>query len=176
MTKLLWTGYKNISHEGRALSKQSQKWLFLFRRLKMEKKKKSIAVIDGQGGGIGSAIIKRLREVLGEGVEVVGLGTNAMATGAMLKAGANKGASGENAIVQTAKKMDIVVGTMGIVLANSMMGELTPKMAEAIASSPAIKCLLPLKMPEVEIIGAPKEPLPHLVDQLIKRIQEIIAT
>jgi len=157
-------------------AKQSHKWLFLFRRLRMEKKKKSIAVIDGQGGGIGSAIIKRLREVLGEGVEVVGLGTNAMATGAMLKAGANKGASGENAIVQTAKKMDIVVGTMGIVLANSMMGELTPKMAEAIASSPAIKCLLPLKMPEVEIIGAPKEPLPHLVDQLIKRIQEIIAT
>jgi hypothetical protein len=141
----------------------------------MEKRKKSIAVIDGQGGGIGSAIIKRLREVLGEELEVIGLGTNAMATGAMLKAGANRGASGENAIVQTVKKVDIVVGTMAIVLANSMMGELTPKMAEAIASSPAIKCLLPLKLPEVEIIGAPKEPLPHLVDQLIKRIQELIA-
>jgi NAD(P)-dependent dehydrogenase (short-subunit alcohol dehydrogenase family) len=141
----------------------------------MEKRKKSIAVIDGQGGGIGSAIIKRLREVLGEEVEVIGLGTNAMATGAMLKAGANRGASGENAIVQTVKKVDIAVGTMAIVLANSMMGELTPKMAEAIASSPAMKCLLPLKLPEVEIIGAPKEPLPHLVDQLIKRIQEVIA-
>ena len=142
----------------------------------MDKKKKSIAVIDGQGGGIGSAIIKRLREALGEEVEVIALGTNAMATGAMLKAGANKGASGENAIVQTVRKVDLVVGTLGIALANSMMGELTPKMAEAIASSPAIKCLLPLRMPEVEIIGAPKEPLPHLVDQLIKRIQEIIAT
>jgi hypothetical protein len=142
----------------------------------MEKKKKSIAVIDGQGGGIGSAIIKRLREVLGEDVEVIGLGTNAMATGAMLKAGANKGASGENAIVQTVKKTDFVVGTLGIVLANSMMGELTPRMAEAIASSYATKCLLPLKMQEVEIIGAPREPLPHLVDQLIKRIQEIIST
>jgi NAD(P)-dependent dehydrogenase (short-subunit alcohol dehydrogenase family) len=141
----------------------------------MEKRRKSIAVIDGQGGGIGSAIIKRLREVLGEEVEVIGLGTNAMATGAMLKAGANRGASGENAIVQTVKKVDIAVGTMAIVLANSMMGELTPKMAEAIASSPAMKCLLPLKLPEVEIIGAPKEPLPHLVDQLIKRIQEVIA-
>jgi NAD(P)-dependent dehydrogenase (short-subunit alcohol dehydrogenase family) len=141
----------------------------------MEKRKKSIAVIDGQGGGIGSAIIKRLREVLGEEVEVIGLGTNAMATGAMLKAGANRGASGENAIVQTVKKVDIAAGTMAIVLANSMMGELTPKMAEAIASSPAMKCLLPLKLPEVEIIGAPKEPLPHLVDQLIKRIQEVIA-
>ena len=149
---------------------------FFIRGLRMEKRKKSIAVIDGQGGGIGSAIIKRLREALGEEVEVIALGTNAMATGAMLKAGANRGASGENAIVQTVRKVDIAVGTMAIVLANSMMGELTPKMAEAIASSTALKCLLPLKMVEVEIIGAPKEPLPHLVDQLIKRIQEMIAS
>jgi hypothetical protein len=140
----------------------------------MEKPKKSVAVIDGQGGGIGSLIIKRLREAFVEEMEVIGLGTNAMATGAMLKAGANKGASGENAIVQTVKTVDIVIGTTSIILANAMMGELTPKMAEAIASSPAKKCLLPLKIPEVEIIGAPKEPLPHLVDQLMKRIQEII--
>ncbi len=140
----------------------------------MERKKKSIAVIDGQGGGIGSAIIKHLREVLAEEVEVIGLGTNALATGAMLKAGANKGASGENAIVQTIKTVDMITGTSGIVLANSMMGELTPQMAEAIASSAAMKLLLPLKMPEVEMIGAPREPLPHLVDMLIKRIQELI--
>jgi len=137
-------------------------------------KKKSIAVIDGQGGGIGSTIIKRLREVVGEDVDVIALGTNAMATGAMLKAGANKGASGENAIVQTVKAVDIVTGSISIVMANSMMGELTPKMAEAISSTPAVKCLLPLRMPDVEIIGTPKEPLPHLVDQAIKRIQEII--
>ena len=140
----------------------------------MEKRKKSIAVIDGQGGGIGSAMIKHLRENLAEEVEIIGLGTKAMATGAMLKAGANKGASGENAIVQTVKTVDVIIGTTGILLANSMMGELTPKMAEAIASSPAMKYLLPLRMPEVEIIGAPKEPLPHLVDQLVKRIREII--
>jgi hypothetical protein len=154
--------------------KRSQEWLFLWNWAGMEKMKKSVAVIDGQGGGIGSLIIKRLREAFTEELEVIGLGTNAMATGAMLKAGANKGASGENAIVQTVKAVDIVIGTTSIVLANSMMGELTPKMAEAIASSPATKCLLPLRMPEVEIIGAPKEPLPHLVDQLIKRIQEMI--
>jgi hypothetical protein len=147
---------------------------FLLSRMGMEKRNKSIAVIDGQGGGIGSATIKRLRENFGEEVEIIGLGTNAMATGAMLKGGANKGASGENAIVQTVKTVDIIIGTTGIALANSMMGELTPKMAEAIVSSPAMKCLLPLKIPEVEIIGAPKEPLPHLIDQLIKRIQEII--
>jgi hypothetical protein len=142
----------------------------------MGETRKTVAVIDGQGGGIGSAIIKRLREVLGENLEVIGLGTNAMATGAMLKSGANKGASGENAIVQTVKKVDVIVGTFSIVLANSMMGELTPRMAEAIASSPAIKCLLSLKIIDVEIIGTAKEPLPHLVDQLIKRIQEIIST
>jgi hypothetical protein len=140
----------------------------------MGENRKTIAVIDGQGGGIGSTIIKRIREVLSEEVEVIGLGTNAMATGVMLKAGANKGASGENAIVQTVKRVNIIAGTFSIVLANSMMGELTPKMAEAIASSPAIKCLLPLKIPEVEIVGTTKEPLPHLVDQLIKRIEEII--
>ena len=142
----------------------------------MEKKKKSIAVIDGQGGGIGSTIIRRLRETLAEEVEIIALGTNAMATGAMLKAGANKGASGENAIVQTVKAVDVIIGSISIVLANSMMGELTPKMAEAIASSPATKFLLPLKMPEVEVIGAAKEPLPHLIDMLIKRVQEITKT
>jgi hypothetical protein len=147
---------------------------FLLNGMEMEKRKKSIAVIDGQGGGIGSAMIKRFRETFAEEVEIIALGTNAMATGMMLKAGANKGASGENAIVQTVTKIDIIVGTTGIVLANSMMGELTPKMAEAIASSSATICLLPLKIPEVEIIGGPKEPLPHLIDQLIKRIQEII--
>lgn len=156
--------------------KRSQEWLFLSDEAGMDKIKRSVAVIDGQGGGIGSTIIKRLRETFAEELEIIGLGTNAMATGTMLKAGANKGASGENAIVQTVRKADLIIGTTAIVLANSMMGELTPKMAEAIASSPAMKCLLPLRMAEVEIIGAPKEPLPHLVDQLIKRIQEILVT
>ncbi len=91
-----------------------------------------------------------------------------------MKAGANKGASGENAIAATVRTVDLVVGTTSIILANSIMGEVTPRIAEAIASSPAKKCLLPLKIPEVEIIGVPKEPLPHLVDQLINRIQEMM--
>ncbi|MGQ9509537.1 MAG: DUF3842 family protein [Thermodesulfobacteriota bacterium] len=138
----------------------------------MGKKGRVIAVIDGQGGGIGAVIIKRLRDAFGEEFEIIGLGTNAMATGAMLKAGANRGASGENAIVQTVKTVDLIIGTTGIILANSMMGELTPKMAEHIASSPATKYLIPLKLSGVEIVGAPKEPLPHLIDQLIKRIQD----
>jgi hypothetical protein len=140
----------------------------------MGKKRHTIAVVDGQGGGIGSVIIKRLREAFAEQVEVIALGTNAMATGAMLKAGANRGASGENAIVQTVRTPDFLIGSLAIVLANSMMGELTPRMAEAISTSPAMKLLLPLRTSDLEIVGIPKEPLPHLVDHLIKKIQDAL--
>ena len=142
--------------------------------IRMEKKRHTIAVVDGQGGGIGSVIIKRLREAFAEQVEVIALGTNAMATGAMLKAGANRGASGENAIVQTVKTSDFLVGSLAIVLANAMMGELTPRMAEAISSSPAMKYLLPLRTADLEIVGIPKEPFPHLVDHLIKKLQDAV--
>ncbi len=142
----------------------------------MEKRKKSLAVIDGQGGGIGSAMVKRLRDVFSEEVEIIGLGTNAMATGAMLKAGANKGASGENAIVQTVKSVDILIGSVAIVMAHSMMGEVTPRMAEAISSAAASKVLIPLKMPEVVIVGTPKEPLPHLIEQMVKQVRETIVS
>jgi hypothetical protein len=168
--------YKKVSHEGDAPTKGAARSGFFIDGMTVENRKKSIAVIDGQGGGIGSAVIKRLQEKVAGDAEIIALGTNAMATGGMLKAGANKGASGENAIVQTVKTVDIIIGTAGIVLANSMMGELTPTMAEAIASSPAMKFLLPLKMQDVEIVGAPKEPLPHLIDQLIRRIQELLGT
>ncbi|PIU85865.1 MAG: hypothetical protein COS67_05565, partial [Deltaproteobacteria bacterium CG06_land_8_20_14_3_00_44_19] len=93
-----------------------------------------ICVIDGQGGGIGSAIIKRLKEEFQERIEIIALGTNSIATSAMMRAKANKGATGENAIVRTVPSADIIIGSVGIVMANSMMGELTPKMAEAVSS------------------------------------------
>ncbi len=133
---------------------------------------KRIAVIDGQGGGIGGLIIKELREEFGDKIEIVALGTNSTATSFMMKARANKGATGENAIVWNAGKVDIITGPLSIVLANGMMGELTPKMAEAIASSPAKKLLVPLNQEGAEIIGITKEPLPHLIEKLIKRIKE----
>ncbi|MBF0120022.1 MAG: DUF3842 family protein [Desulfobacterales bacterium] len=129
---------------------------------------KKICVIDGQGGGIGSAIIKRLKEIFEETIEVISLGTNAIATSQMLKAHANKGASGENAIIQTVKNVDIIIGPVSIILANSMMGELTPKMAEAISISPAKKILIPLSQENVEIVGTIKAPLPHLIELMIK--------
>jgi hypothetical protein len=129
---------------------------------------KRICVIDGQGGGIGSAIIKKLKEFFGETIEIIALGTNAIATAQMLKAKANKGASGENAIVQTTGKVDIIIGTVSIVMAHSMMGEVTPKMAEAVAGSPAKKLLIPLSQENIEIIGIPSTPLPHLIEALIQ--------
>jgi NAD(P)-dependent dehydrogenase (short-subunit alcohol dehydrogenase family) len=128
---------------------------------------KRICVIDGQGGGMGSTIIRKLRETLGEGVEVIALGTNAIATAQMLKARANRGASGENAIVQTAARADVILGPLGIVLANAMMGEVTPKMAAAVATSPALKLLLPLSQENVQVVGVATDPLPHLVEALI---------
>jgi nucleoside-diphosphate-sugar epimerase len=129
---------------------------------------KRICVIDGHGGGIGSAVIKKLKELWGESVEIIALGTNAIATAQMLKAKANRGASGENAIVQTAGKVDIIIGTIAIVMAHSMMGEITPRMAEAIASSPAQKILIPLSQENVEIVAVSHVPLPRLVETLIE--------
>ncbi len=126
-----------------------------------------ICVIDGQGGGIGVALIRRLKELYREDHEVVALGTNEVATAQMIKARANRGASGENAIVWTVPRVDVILGSISIIIANAMMGELTPRMAEAIASAPAPKILLPLTREGVEIVGITPEPLPHLVDKLI---------
>jgi len=128
---------------------------------------KRICVIDGQGGGIGSNIIKKLKDLFGESIEIIALGTNAIATAQMLKARANRGASGENAIVQTVAKVDVIIGSIGIVMAHAMMGEVTPKMAEAVAGSPAQKLLIPLSQENVEIVGASSIPLPHLIEALI---------
>jgi Domain of unknown function (DUF3842) len=134
-----------------------------------------IAVIDGQGGGIGSVLIKRMKDAFQERVEIVALGTNAIATAQMMKAGANKGATGENAIVVMVRKVDFIVGPIAIVLADAMMGEMSPAMAAAVASSPARKFLLPLTQEPVEVVGVVPEPLPHLVEHLVeKRLRPLV--
>ncbi|MBZ0156813.1 MAG: DUF3842 family protein [Alphaproteobacteria bacterium] len=133
---------------------------------------RKIAVIDGQGGGIGSLIIKRLKEEFGDTLDILALGTNSTATSAMMKARANRGATGENAIVWNVGRVDAVTGPLSIVLPNGMLGELTAKMAEAIASSPAKKFLIPLNQEEVEVVGTVKEPFPHLIEKLVQRIKE----
>ena len=129
--------------------------------------RKTIGIIDGQGGGIGSTIIKKIKARFGESVEIIALGTNAIATAQMLKAGANRGASGENAIVRTVARVDVVVGTLGIMLAHAMMGEVTQKMAEAVSGCAATKLILPISQENVDLIGVSDEPLPHMVETLV---------
>jgi hypothetical protein len=133
-----------------------------------------IGVIDGQGGGIGSLIVKRLRDEFGDAIEILALGTNAAATTAMMKSRANKGATGENAIVWNAGRVDLITGPLSIVLPNAMLGELTPKMAGAIVSSNIKKILLPLNQEGIDVTGVEKEPLPHMVEKLIERIRKEI--
>lgn len=128
---------------------------------------KRIAVIDGQGGGIGSAVIRKVKEIYGESLEVWALGTNAVATAQMMKARANRGATGEHAIVHCAGRVDLVIGPIAILLPYAMMGEITPRMVEALGASPAFKLLIPLTQEPVLVVGAAREPLPHLVDQLV---------
>lgn len=130
-------------------------------------------VMDGQGGGIGRAIIRRLRDAFGEDVEILALGSNSVATSQMMRAGANRGATGENAIVRTAPEVDIIIGPLGIIIANAMMGEVTPEMSKAIGSSKALKVLVPLTQERVEIVGLSGEPLPHLIDQIIDLIKGV---
>jgi len=131
-----------------------------------------IAVIDGQGGGIGKHIVEKLRKQLPEHIEIVAIGTNSLATSLMLKAGANEGATGENAIVFNSERVDLIVGTIGIVMANSMLGELTPAMAVAISNSKAKKYFLPISRKNFTIVGLKEEPLPHLISDLIRKIKE----
>src|SRR3989304_173635 len=138
----------------------------------------TIAVIDGQGGGIGAQIIeevqKGLSEPLLEKIDIVALGTKGIAASLMMKAGANKAATGENSIVHISKSADIIIGSWAITVPNSMLGELTPVMAAAISSSGAKKFLLPLPQQGIELIGVIPEPFPHMIDKLIDRIKRIL--
>jgi hypothetical protein len=132
-----------------------------------------IGVVDGQGGGIGARLVERLRNALPEETEIIALGTNAIATAAMMKAGANKGASGENAIKQTAPRLNVIAGGISILQPHSMLGEMTPAMVEAIVQSPGCKVVMPLKSAGIEIVGLKDEPIPHLMDELARRVAEI---
>jgi NAD(P)-dependent dehydrogenase (short-subunit alcohol dehydrogenase family) len=130
-----------------------------------------IAVIDGQGGGIGRAIVEKLKASI-PGAAVLALGTNSTATGQMLRAGADEGATGENAILHNVGQADVVVGVIAILNANSLMGELSPKMAEAIGASPAFKVLLPVNRCGIHIVSVQDAPLSVHIDNAVSAIRE----
>lgn len=131
-----------------------------------------IAVIDGMGGGIGAQVVSALREELPTYIEIYALGTNSIATSSMMKAHANKGATGENAIVVSSKKANIIVSPISIVMPNTMMGEVTGPISQAVCDSEAFKILLPIMPENFEVVGIEGKPLSLLIKDTIKIIKK----
>ncbi len=135
-----------------------------------QKRKIKIAVIDGQGGGIGQSLVSGLKENYGSNLEIIALGTNAAATQSMLKAGADAAATGENAIIYNSDRVDIITGPIGIILANSMLGEYTPDMAKAVGGSHTEKILIPVQKCRIVIAGTTQITMKALIDDAVARI------
>jgi len=133
----------------------------------------NILVIDGMGGGIGKTIIEHIKDQFA-GVKITAVGTNSIATSAMLKAGANYGATGENAVIYNCAKADIIIGAIGIVLANSLHGEISPRMAEAVSSSPAHKILMPIDKCNVTVLGVGDNPIQSYMGEIVKKIKDVV--
>lgn len=133
----------------------------------------NIAVVDGQGGGIGRAIVEKVKKAF-PGHNVIALGTNSAATGQMMKAGADEGATGENAIIHNMQHVDVVMGVIGILNANSMMGELSPAMAAAIGGSHTYKILLPINRCHIHVVSVEELSLGNHIDNAIEALNEYI--
>lgn len=131
-----------------------------------------LLIIDGMGGGIGTQLVSQLTGQAPAELEIVCVGTNAWATQSMLKAGASRGATGENAVRVMARSADIIAGPVGIVMTNALMGEITSAMAEAITSSDARKILIPVNQGHFEIVGMESRPLVGLIREAAARILE----
>ena len=134
------------------------------------KNQKTVMVVDGQGGGLGKAIIEKIKKTDLD-VRIIGTGTNAIATMAMIKAGADDAATGENAIIYNAQYADYIIGGLGIIAANSMFGEISPGMAAAISSSQGTKLLIPLNKCKLYIVGVSENGIGDKIDEAIRQIQ-----
>lgn len=135
-----------------------------------------ISVIDGQGGGIGKSIIGKLRKIINKdrGITICALGTNSTATNNMLKAGADMGATGENAIIHTVGQSKVVMGPIAIVAANSLLGELTPQMAIAVSSCSAQKILIPFNRCNITVAADANNTTDNYIDYSIKLVMEYL--
>lgn len=132
-----------------------------------------LVIIDGQGGRLGSLLVEAIRkEALP--VEPLVIGTNAIATAAMLKAGANQGATGENPVLVACRDADVIVGSLGILSADSLLGEITPKMAVAVGQSKALKLLLPLNRCNNRVIGVKDATMSELVKETVGQLKTLL--
>ena len=136
---------------------------------------KKILIIDGQGGMLGKQLVEAVRRAVPE-AEITAVGTNSTATSNMLKAGADQAATGENAVLVGVRRADIVAGPIGMVIADSLLGEITPAMAAAIGSSDAYKILLPVNKCHNIVIGTGGKTTSELIGEAIEKIREICET
>ena len=132
----------------------------------------NIMVIDGQGGRMGKSIVEQTKKNFPED-EIIAIGTNSIATAAMLKAGADAGATGENPAIVGSRTADLIIGPMGIVIADSLMGEITPRMAVAIGQSGAKKLLLPVNRCQHYVVGCRDLPLGEYVRMAVEEVRKI---
>lgn len=133
-----------------------------------------ILVVDAQGGGIGRTVIASLREKYPE-ADLTAVGTNAAATAAMLRAGADRAATGENAVVVCARRADVIIGPLGIVIADALLGEITPRMATAIGESGAVRLLIPVNQCNNIVVGVPDTGLSVLVAAAVAQVGALLA-
>lgn len=133
----------------------------------------NILVIDAQGGGIGKQIVTAIKQNI-LNAEITAVGTNSAATSAMLKAGAHNAATGENAVVVGCRKANIIVGPIGIVIADSLLGEITPAMAQAIGQSKAKRILIPINHCDNIVVGVPDLSISTMVQDVVKQIHAVL--
>lgn len=132
----------------------------------------NILVVDGQGGKLGGQIIKTLMNRYDD-IDITAVGTNSAATQVMIKAGADKAATGENPLIVACGKADVIIGPVGIVIADALLGEITPKMAVAVAQSNAKRILIPINKCENLVAGVPNLTVPLLVEDAVAKLEEI---
>lgn len=132
-----------------------------------------LLVLDGQGGGVGRSLVEGLKAALPD-QEIIAVGLNAAATAAMLRAGADAGATGENAVVYNCRRADVILGPIGILTANAMLGEVTEKMAVAVGSSEALKIVVPIQKCHVEVAGLPDMPIGQGVFSAVEKVQKLL--
>ena len=131
-----------------------------------------ILIIDGQGGNLGRQLTRRLKEALPE-ADVTAVGTNSTATENMLKGGADRAATGENAVVVNARRARVIAGPLGIVIADALLGEVTPAMARAVGSSDAVRVLIPMNRCDTLVAGVADRPMGELIEDAVRRIVDL---
>ena len=128
-----------------------------------------ILIIDGQGGNLGRQLTRRLREALPQ-ARITVVGTNSTATENMLKGGADRAATGENAVIVNARRAKIIAGPLGIVMADALLGEVTPAMAAAVGSSDAVRVLIPMNRCDTLVAGVGEKAMGELIEDGVKKI------